>query len=307
MTSPAYTVALCTHNHLDRLRRTLADLATLISPQAPWELLIIDNGCTDGTTEYLAERAWPQPVAAVRIVRENTLGLSRARNRAIAEAYGEYIVFIDDDETPDADWLCAYERSILRDQPDAMGGVIDVRFVGGERPAWLQDELLGFVGKLSHGSESRMLTDPATPIFGGNFVFRKTVFERIGNFDTDLGRRGTANIGGEDTEMYRRLLATDSRVCWIPDSVIYHRIEAIKLRRNYFLDLHFQQGRMEGSAKRGTQSRLPPKYLWPQVMRALGRAIIKRLRKGRDHSLRLEMNVAYFVGYLLGWIKGRRV
>ena len=304
MNQPTYTVALCTHNHLDRLRRTLADLAAITSPQAPWELLIVDNGCTDGTTEYLASRQWPQPAAAVRVVREEKLGLSNARNRGVAEAAGEYIVFIDDDETPHTDWLCAYERCIERERPDAMGGAIDVQFVDGDRPAWLQDELLGFIGKLSHGDDTRVLTEPSTPIFGGNFGFRKAVFERIGLFDTELGRRGMANIGGEDTEIYRRLLATGCKVCWIPDSVIYHRIESVKLRRGYFLDLHFHQGRMEGVRKRGTQSRLPPKYLWPQVVRAYGRALSQRLRMGSDHSLRLEMNAAYFTGYVLGWVRG---
>jgi glycosyltransferase involved in cell wall biosynthesis len=304
MIKPVYTVALCTHNHLDRLRRTLADLAAITSPRAPWELLIVDNGCTDGTTEYLVNRQWLQPAAAVRVVREDRLGLSHARNRAIAEAEGDYIVFIDDDETPDADWLCAYERCIEREHPDAMGGAIDVLFVDGERPHWLQDELLGFIGKLSHGEDAHLLTDPSTPIFGGNFGFRKAVFERIGLFDSELGRRGTANIGGEDTEIYRRLLATGCKVFWIPDSVIYHRIESVKLRRRYFLDLHFHQGRMEGARKRGTLSRLPPKYLWPQVARAYGRALSQRLRMGSDHSLRLEMNAAYFTGYILGWVRG---
>ena len=57
--SIAYTVVLCTHNHLDRLKRTLSDLAELKPPQSPWEFLIIDNGCRDGTSEFLAQYAWP--------------------------------------------------------------------------------------------------------------------------------------------------------------------------------------------------------------------------------------------------------
>jgi len=103
----AYTVALCTHNHADRLVRTLADLAQLKTPQAPWEFLVIDNGCRDGTVELLNRHTWPDGWQ-VRVVREEKLGLSNARNRAIAEARGEYVIFMDDDETADPDWLCAY-------------------------------------------------------------------------------------------------------------------------------------------------------------------------------------------------------
>ena len=124
--SIAYTVALCTHNHADRLARTLAELAALRPPKRSWEFLVIDNGCSDSTPELLAQHAWP-PEWRVRIVRENKLGLSNARNRAIAEAVGEYVIFMDDDETADPEWLCAFERLIGAKQPDAFGGRIRVQ------------------------------------------------------------------------------------------------------------------------------------------------------------------------------------
>ena len=98
----------------------------------PWEFLVIDNGCRDGTPELLARHAWPAGWQ-VRVVREEKLGLSNARNRAIAEARGEYVIFMDDDETADPDWLCAYERLINAQHPDAFGGRIRCAVRG--RPA----------------------------------------------------------------------------------------------------------------------------------------------------------------------------
>jgi glucosyl-dolichyl phosphate glucuronosyltransferase len=301
VTQPFITVALCTHNHADRLVRTLADLAHLKSPASPWEFLVVDNASTDATPALLAASDWRLTGMDIRIVREEKLGLSNARNRALQEARGEYILFMDDDETPDPSWLTAYEQAMREHQPDALGGRIEVFFEDGERPRWLQDELLGFLGKLDHGEE-RWLTEGTTPIYGGNFAFRRSVFERIGNFDARLGRQGAANIGGEDTEIYRRMLEHDCRVRWVPQAIIHHRIQTPKLRRGYFLDLHFRQGRMEGARKRGAGTRIPPLYMCPQVARAYGRALALRLRQGNNHSLRLEMNAAYFTGYLLGWI-----
>lgn len=302
MTQPFITVALCTHNHADRLVRTLAALAHLMPPTSPWALLVIDNASSDTTPALLAARDWRPAGIDVRIVREEKLGLSNARNRALQEASGEYLLFMDDDETPDPAWLVEYEHAMREHQPDALGGRIEVFFEDGERPAWLQDELLGFLGKLDHG-EACWLTESATPIFGGNFAFRRNVFERIGNFDARLGRQGTANIGGEDTEIYRRLLEHDCRVRWVPEAIIQHRIQTPKLRRGYFLDLHFRQGRMEGVRQRGTHGRIPPMYVWPQVARAFGRAFRQRISQGANHSLRLEMNAAYFSGYVFGWIR----
>ena len=125
----------------------------------------------------------------------------------------------------------------------------------------------------------------------------------MGGFDVSLGRRGAIQSGGEDTEFYRRLAAAGGKIVWVPRRGYLHRIEAPKLKRSYFLNLHFHQGRMEGARNRGAASRVPPKYLWPQVTRAMGRAATQRIRRGADHSLRLEMNAAYFVGYTLGWMR----
>jgi glycosyltransferase involved in cell wall biosynthesis len=300
--SVAYTVALCTHNHADRLLRTLADLAGLTLPHHPWELVVIDNGCTDGTTAMLAMHAWPTGWSA-RVIREDKLGLSNARNRAAAEARGEYIIFIDDDETPDADWLCAYERLIEAKRPDAFGGRIKV-LLEDARPIWLQDELLAFLGEVNRFDTITPLTEPDTYFFGGNFGCRTALIGPLGGFDPQLGRQGRVNVGGEEIDFYRRLLAGGHSVWWTPESVIHHRIQTGKLSRGYFLDLHYRQGWVDGSRERGLRPRTPPAYLWPQVGRAYVRALSARIAGGADRSLRIEMNAAYFTGFLGGWMRG---
>jgi len=300
-----YTVALCTHNHADRLERTLADLPRIHLPKAGWEFLVIDNGSRDATPELLAHHIWPSGWE-VRVVREEKLGLSNARNRAIAEARGDYIIFVDDDETADPDWLCAFERLIETVQPDAFGGRIKVLFEDDIRPTWLSDELLGFLGELNRSDGIVPLAEQNTSFYGGNFGFRRVVCDTVGAFDAMLGRKGTDNTGGEEVDFYRRLLAAGFKVWWTPEAVIHHRIQAVKLNRRYFRDLHYRQGRMEATRLRGSASRLPPWYLYGQLLRAC-LAVWRDLRAGgRNATLRREMNVAYFVGYLLGWGFGPR-
>ena len=302
--SVAYTVALCTHNHADRLERTLADLAQLKPPQASWEFLVVDNGCSDGTNDLLARHVWPDGWQ-VRVVREEKLGLSNARNRAIADASGDYVIFMDDDETADPDWLCAFERAILAHDPDAFGGRIRVLFED-MRPTWLKDELLGFLGELNRAESVVPLTDPYTSFYGGNFGIRKTVCNRVGAFNAMLGRKGSDNTGGEEVDFYRRLLDAGFKVWWTPEAIIYHRIQAAKLERSYFLDLHYRMGRMEAIRKRGHGSRLPPPYLFGQLLRALRDAWQEFRLAGRDATVRKEMNVVYFLGQIHGWTFGPR-
>lgn len=300
--SIAYTVALCTHNHADRLVRTLADLNTLKQPEAGWEFLVIDNGCVDDTPKLLTRHVWPVGWQ-VRVVREVKLGLSNARNRAIVEARGDYVIFMDDDETADPDWLCAYERLIRAKEPDAFGSRIQVLYED-QRPAWLTDELSAFLGELNRAEDIVRLVDPYTSFNGGNFGIRKAVCDQIGLFDDMLGRKGRVNTGGEEVDFYRRLLANGLKVWWTPEAIIHHRIQASKLKRSYFLDLHYRQGRVEGTRTRGKASRIPPLYLYGQLLRAGSSAWRVYLENGRNATLRKEMNLLYFLGYLRGWATG---
>ena len=300
--SIAYTVALCTHDHADRLVRTLADLRALRLPDAPWELLVIDNACSDATPALLRREAWPSGWQ-VRVVREAKLGLSNARNCALREAQGDYLIFVDDDETPDPEWLRAFERLIKAHAPDAFGGRIEVLFEG-DRPGWLADDLLGFLGQLNRADTAVRLTEPGNSFNGGNFGVRRTLCATVGAFDPELGRKGTDNTGGEEVDFYRRLLARGCNVWWTPLAVIFHRIQAAKLKRSYFLDLHYRQGRMEAIRRRGSASRVPPKYLLPQLWRALCGLLCQWRAGGRNATVRKEMNVAYFLGYLSGWAFG---
>ena len=108
--------------------------------------------------------------------------------------------------------------------------------------------------------------------------------------DAEGNGTGQINAGGEDTDFYRRLIRNGRSVRWLPDAIIYHRILADKLRRGYFLDLHYNQGMIEGAHKRGGLSRIPPAYLFGQLLRAGRSAIGHRLKQGKNHSLRKEMN-----------------
>lgn len=300
--TPSYTVALCTHNHVDRLERTLLDLARINPPDAGWELLIIDNGSRDATPELLDRHTWPASWE-VRVAREEKLGLSNARNRAITEARGEYLIFMDDDETADPDWLRAFERLIATHSPDAFGGRICVLFEEDYRPPWLTDELLGFLGELNRTETISQLLQPNASFYGGNFGFRRIVTDTIGGFDSMLGRKGADNTGGEEVDFYRRLLTAGFNIWWTPEAIIHHRIQAVKLNRHYFRDLHYRQGQMEARRRPETDSSWPPPYLFGQLLRSIlgvGRAF---RNGGWNATLRMEMNVAYFFGQIIGWTK----
>ena len=96
------SLILCTHNpRMDYLQRALAALRDQTLPKSEWELLVIDNRSTDPLANRLNLGWHPQG----RIVREEEIGLARARLCGIKESRGEVLVFSDDDNVLDPGYL----------------------------------------------------------------------------------------------------------------------------------------------------------------------------------------------------------
>lgn len=95
---PTVSVIVCTRNRCPALAHLLESLTRLAIPHdLSWELVVVDNGCTDGTALLLDSFASRLPV---RRVFEGRKGLSRARNAGLAAAYGAILAFTDDDCIP---------------------------------------------------------------------------------------------------------------------------------------------------------------------------------------------------------------
>jgi glycosyltransferase involved in cell wall biosynthesis len=121
------TVGICTFNRAESLRRTLDSLAAMEVPKdLAWEVLIVNNKCTDHTEDVISEYVERLPV---RREFEPRPGKSNALNRAIDTAKGEYIRWTDDDVVVDVGWLRAYMEAFRR-WPDTaiFGGRIIPRF-----------------------------------------------------------------------------------------------------------------------------------------------------------------------------------
>lgn len=107
------TVIICTHNpRPDYFARCLAALRAQTLPQAEWELIVIDNASAPDKAPR-PDLAWHP---AARLILEPTLGLTPARLTGIREARGELLVFVDDDNILDADYLAVAAR-VARERP----------------------------------------------------------------------------------------------------------------------------------------------------------------------------------------------
>src|SRR5215472_7406434 len=117
------SVVICCHNGAARLPTALAHLLVQESPAAPWEVLLVDNGSTDGSAE-IAHSCWRNGPAPLRIVEEPCLGLRHARERSLLEAKYPFLGFIDDDNWVAPDWVrTAYEVISSDSSLGALGSI----------------------------------------------------------------------------------------------------------------------------------------------------------------------------------------
>ncbi len=306
LTNMDLTVILCTYNRCEELREALAALARQHTNRGvQWEVLLVDNNSTDETKQVFEQLRNKFPVP-LRYVYEPTQGLSHARNRGIAEAYGQYVAFTEDDERSDEAWVQSILDTFERYSCDAVAGRIELLWCD-HRPEWLTDELRGFLGYLDYG-ETQVLALERPP-FGGNMAFDRAVFSKIGVFDIRLGRHGRKLIGGEETELFERMLRAGLVMMFQPKAVMRHVVRKNRLHKSYFRKLQFNEGQIRGGRKihKGRTIVGIPLFLLSQFYRSVFNFISETWHRGLRESLRKEMLVWYFLGLILGSVQVRLI
>lgn len=229
------TVAICTRNRAPVLARALDALSVMDAPaHTGWEILVVDNASTDDTQAVLADFRQRLPV---RPVVEAEIGLSSARNRAVAEARGEYILWIDDDAVVDTGWLTAY-LAAFDTWPDAalFGGPIDVAF-DAPTPAWFARVLprVASIYAYRNPGVDPMAISPREEMlpFGTNYVIRAAEQRRF-LYDTSLGRHPAyPHRGSEETDVMLTMLEAGLVGRWVPNARVTHLLGVERATENH--------------------------------------------------------------------------
>lgn len=253
------TVALCTWNRADLLRRTLASLCQLeAAGRIPWELLVVDNNSTDRTRDVLGQYQHRLPL---KVLAEPTPGLSHARNRALAHARGNGILWTDDDVRVDRNWLVSYAGAFER-WPEALyfGGRIVPEF-DSDPPPWIHRcgaMLDGLLVRREFGPTERKFDAGEAP-FGANMAFRRSVFDER-SFDVSLGRVRNTALLGEESALISLIHDSGGYGVWVPDALVHHWIPDERLCEESVRDYFRGEGRTIVRRHNATHRQLPWKY-----------------------------------------------
>lgn len=230
------TVIMCTVGSSDMLEEAVR--AVLAQDHQRFTLVVVDNAPDTGLTR--AKLAGIEDTR-LSIVSASRPGLSRARNRGVLAARGEVIVFTDDDAIVDPHWLTAMiDPFTASPYVAATTGIVLPLQQRYAPQRWFESRggfpkdftaLVWSTADLPRGLEALGERGEGGPLYpvttarvgaGVCMAIRRDVLMEVGPFDPALGA-GTLTRGGEDLDMFARILATGDIIVHTPDALVHHR------------------------------------------------------------------------------------
>lgn len=214
---------ICTYNRERYIYECLSRLAKNTAKKTDWEIVLVNNNSTDGTADECRRFENDYPEVHYSCFVEKQQGLSYARNRGIQEANGDWFVFLDDDAMVEPDYIANLQNRLSAyPEAKAFGGPI-APFFEGETPAWLSPWTMIFVSAIQMGKDVKPFPKNRYPI-GANMGVSRAAIEKVGYFDTSLGRVGNNLMGGEEKDLFNRLRAQQMPILYFPDIQVKHCI-----------------------------------------------------------------------------------
>lgn len=198
---PEVSVVVPVYNRKLAVRATLDCLLSQSLP--PREILVVDDGSTDGTAEYLTQTFGDR----IKVLPRRNGGPAAARNHGIRAAASNFIAFTDSDCLPHRDWLAELLKGFNSPKVAGTGGV-----VRRADPGLLSEyaDASGILDPLiKHGEVDYLVT--------ANSCFRREALFEAGLFDERFSRPG-----GEDTELSIRIKSFGYEFSFTPSAVVLH-------------------------------------------------------------------------------------
>jgi glycosyltransferase involved in cell wall biosynthesis len=280
---PFVTVAVPTYNRAHRLERCVQTLLSVDYPPDAFEIVISDDGSTDGTRAVVDALQSSTDRPALRYLRQEHRGANAARNLALANSSGDPVCFVDDDEEVPATWLSAIvDGFLLYPEAGCAGGPMWLR-LDGRPPRMCGAEPLG-ESELDFGDRPIAVTY----VWGGNMAVRRRAIDQVGPFRDDFRM-----LGGTETEWQDRLRDSGGCVMYLPDAGVWHVRTQRELRVPFLLVRHFQRGRGQAlNAARTSRG-----YSGVRTLRGLRRAMSHALR---NRCVVGVIDAARYCGRLVG-------
>jgi len=281
---PHITVCICTCGRPVLLARLLRELARQETEgRFTFSVVVADNDAAQSGRETVEQAAKQYPVDLLYVV-EPERNIALARNRALSQAQGDFLAFIDDDEFPVSRWLLELFQAGEAQQVSGVLGPVKPHFE--ERPpSWVLKG--GFYVRQSHPTGFLM---PWQECRTGNVLIRRSILEA-----SEPPFRPEFGTGGEDQDFFRRMIQKGHRFIWCDEAVAYEVVPSSRWSRRFMLNRALLRGRNSFRHRKGRLVNLlksavaVPAYtlVLPVLLLAGQHLFMKYLVKLTDHFGRL--------------------
>jgi glycosyltransferase involved in cell wall biosynthesis len=226
------SIIICTYNRVFYLSKCLEHLKNQSSKPDDYEVVIVDNNSTDKTAEISKKFISENPHLFVKYIFESNSGLSHARNRGINESIGEVICFIDDDGFIFPEYIQNLKSCLINNPKiNAFGGKIYPMYESSP-PKWMTRWLQPLLSVIDKGNNIVLFKGTHYPI-GANMGFKRNLINKIGLFNTDLGRKGNSLLGGEEKDYFFKIKKIKEPIFFLPNVKIHHIIPDNRVTESY--------------------------------------------------------------------------
>jgi succinoglycan biosynthesis protein ExoM len=237
------SVCVCTFKRPEMLRTLLSALLQQeTGDELTYSVIVVDNDAQESGrhTVDLLQRDYPD---ALKYFVEPEQSIALARNRTIANASGDLVAFIDDDEIPGKDWLLRMYNALVKFNADGVLGPVRPRFTAAP-PKWILEA--GLFDRPNSREYETGLVLHWSQTGTGNALVRRCVFEEIeGPFRKQFGS------GGEDTDFFRRAMMLGRRFVWCEDAVVHETVPVERTRLRFQLKRALLRGKTSLGAHTG--------------------------------------------------------
>ena len=231
-------LVICTYNNAALLDRTLSAISKQQTSQVSWNVLVVDNNCTDDTAVIVDKYAHSHTIPGLRIVSEPRQGLTCARLCGVKNTTGDWIAFVDDDCLLQQDWVeQATEFASAHSDCGAFGGRVMLDWET-PPPAYVLKYGYSFAQQ-EYGAVPKQMSC----LVGAGLVVRRSALIDIGwmskQFMTD--RVGKKLISGGDVELALRL-ASKHELWYNPECKLMHVIPSKRTSTQYLTKINYGLG-----------------------------------------------------------------
>jgi glycosyltransferase involved in cell wall biosynthesis len=235
-----FTIAIPTYNGINRLPEVLEKLKAQVQVESiRWEILIVDNNSTDNTVQLIqnTQQNWSQPYP-LRYTLEPQQGASFARLKAVQEANGKWVGFLDDDTIPNENWVAAaYTFGEKYPQVGAYGSQVHGDYE--VEPPQNFEKIASFFAITERGSQPHLYEPKMRmlPPSAGLVVLKQAWCESVPQKPFLTGRSSRSILNSEDLEVVLYIQNAGWEIWYNPEMEIYHKIPRQRLERDYLLYL----------------------------------------------------------------------